>query len=229
MSSVVKIALKTLQTISSSVLNVAAGPKRVTLLVTGLDNSGKTTLLHCMRNYNHCRAFGPGISAASFTDIHFSASDGTQLVINGIDLGGLQYRDHPGGIQQLWRDFLTEPNFGVDGIVFVVDASDAERFAEAGNLLQDLLRVLQDFEMEGGGVVDGKCSNLMPVLVLGNKIDAHGAVSEEDLRGELGLPLPVERGDGQDWETARPVEMFMCSVVMGQGYQDGFEWLARQF
>ena len=75
----------------------------------------------------------------------------------------------------------------------------------------------------------------MPFLVLGNKIDAMGAVSEDELRHQLGLyqttgkvrvltitPLPqftrLSLQGKVPLNDIRPIEIFMCSVVQRQGY-----------
>jgi len=61
----------------------------------------------------------------------------------------------------------------VDGIVFLVDSAEPERFSEAKRELDALLAIEE--------------LSMVPFLVLGNKIDADGAVSEEQLRYKLDL------------------------------------------
>ncbi|OIW30742.1 ARF/SAR superfamily [Coniochaeta ligniaria NRRL 30616] len=104
-----------------------------------------------------------------------------------------------------WRHYFRK----VWGIVFVVDAADRARLPEARAEIDALL------EVEG--------LTRVPLLVLGNKIDLPGAVSEEEFRTALGLYNPpfhmYEKG---------PIKVCMCSVIMQQGYGYGFNWLLKQ-
>jgi GTP-binding protein SAR1 len=110
----------------------------------------------------------------------------------------------------------------VDAIIFLVDSADFERFSESKAELDALLAIEQLAKV--------------PFLILGNKIDAPGAVSEEELRHHLGLyqttgkvrprsssPIPelMSLQGKIPLNDIRPIEIFMCSVVQRQGYGEG--------
>jgi GTP-binding protein SAR1 len=171
--------------------------RKAKILFLGLDNAGKTTLLHLLHD-GHIHQHQPTGHATS-EEMQLG-----NLRITVIDMGGHK------AARQIWRNYYTT----VDAIVFLVDAADPKRLLEAK---QELDLLLQDDAIL-----------MVPILVLGNKIDRPGSLSDEYLRQQLFLGAPTSvHGLGMPYSgPRRPIELFMCSLVKNQGYGEGFNWLA---
>ena len=96
----------------------------------------------------------------------------------------------------------------------MVDAADRDRIAETKKELDSLLEMPE--------------LQTVPFVVFGNKIDKKESFKEEELIEYLGLHFhqtyrkdPKQKNPG-----ARPIEVFMCSVMKRVGYADGFQWLS---
>ncbi|KAL4912796.1 ADP-ribosylation factor family-domain-containing protein [Aspergillus aurantiobrunneus] len=98
-----------------------------------------------------------------------------------------------------------------NGIVFVVDAADADSFCDARRMLWEVLEIE---ELKG-----------VLVVILGNKIDHCNAVSLEEFLGLLGLGEDEAKLDSIRQE--RALEVVMGSVRLGCGTQGILNWLSR--
>lgn len=129
--------------------------KHGTLLLLGLDNAGKTTLLHRLRT-GDIRSFPPTdrphqTDKFSFQGISFQAWD----------LGGHE------AVRHLWEDYVCE----CSAVLFLLDAADSERLEEAGYELDALI---------GQKVVEN-----IPIAVLCNKCDLETAMSSDVIKERI--------------------------------------------
>jgi len=172
--------------------------KKAKILFLGLDNAGKTTLLNRLKT---------GSLKTPMPTVHPSMEE---LIIGKItfqtfDLGGhLQAR-------KVWREYFPQ----VDAIIFLIDSADTERFTES--------------KAELDGLLKNEDLSTVPVLILGNKIDLGSAVSEFQIREYFGLTATTSGKEQSSLkgQEIRPLELFMCSIVFGQGYKEGFAWLSQ--
>ncbi|RMZ83451.1 hypothetical protein DV737_g1576, partial [Chaetothyriales sp. CBS 132003] len=136
-----------------------------------------------------------------------------KLLFLGLDNAGKTTLLHMLKVRKNDRVAVLQPTLHpISGIVFLVDAKDHERLPEAKAEL-DALLAMEDLAKT-------------PFLILGNKIDHPDAIGEEELRHQLGLYQTTGKGK-VPLEGIRPIEVFMCSVVLRQGYGEGIRWLAQ--
>jgi len=170
--------------------------KNATILFLGLDNAGKTTLMHMMHNgrlVQHTPTRNPTSESMTMDRLTFRA----------VDLGGHKEA------RRLWKDYF----IAVDAIVYIVDVADPGRLEESKAEFQTLL-------------VDENLSST-PILVLGNKVDMDGALSEPLFRDAFGLYETSGKEASSLPPHIRPMEVFMCSIVERAGFGDGFKWLSH--
>eukprot|EP00486_Rosalina_sp_Unknown_P004064 CAMPEP_0201576886 /NCGR_PEP_ID=MMETSP0190_2-20130828/22950_1 /ASSEMBLY_ACC=CAM_ASM_000263 /TAXON_ID=37353 /ORGANISM="Rosalina sp." /LENGTH=201 /DNA_ID=CAMNT_0048008269 /DNA_START=135 /DNA_END=740 /DNA_ORIENTATION=+ len=174
-----------------------SGKEAKKLVFLGLDNAGKTTLFQLLRT-------GKLISRLP-TD----KANSDDLVINGIQFKTFDVGGHV-AMRRIWKDYCSD----VDGIVFLIDAADKERFNECNEELNALLlsNELKD----------------IPILILGNKVDKKGSVNEAMLKKYFGMTETTGKDPKKQPEDMRPMEVFMCSLVMkSTGFADGLKWLTN--
>lgn len=167
--------------------------KNAKILFLGLDNAGKTTLLHRLRT-GSVQPFPP--TDRPNLETFRMPSAGSGIAFAAWDLGGHE------AVRHLWEDYACD----ADAVVWLVDATDADRFEEARDELDALV---------AEGTVEG-----VPVAVLLNKCDMEAARRSEEVAAAIGFEELCMR-QGEDY-----MQMFRISVLKGEGYQEAFQWVA---
>mmetsp|Transcript_25865 Transcript_25865/g.46785 ORF Transcript_25865/g.46785 Transcript_25865/m.46785 type:complete len:193 (-) Transcript_25865:401-979(-) len=133
------------------------GDKEARILVLGLDNAGKTTILKKLSNEDITH-----IMPTQGFNIKSLDHDGVKL--NVWDIGGQKT------IRAYWRNYYE----GTDALLYVVDSADKKRAeTEVG---PELGKLLEDDKLAG-----------VPLLVFANKQDLLNALSAKTIADLLGL------------------------------------------
>jgi len=168
-----------------------------TTLFVGLDSAGKTSLTDVLLT-GRMSAYPPTIQPTS-NEVRLGS-----LTLRAFDVGGHEQARH------IWAEYASL----ADGIVFIVDAARWDRFEEAREELQGILG-----QEEVGDT---------PILILGNKIDNPDAADADTLSKELGVDMYRTGPTNENLtQGIRPLEIFMCSLKLRQGYGAGLNWLAQ--
>jgi len=159
------------------------------IVMVGLDSAGKTTVLYRLK-------FNQYISTVPTIGFNCEKIRGTTGKCKGVDfvmwdVGGQEK------LRPLWRAYTR----ATDGIVFVVDSSDVERFDEAKVELHRTLRA----------------HPRVPLMVLANKQDLPGATPINIVQQALDLKGPQ----------MQQCHVIPTCAVIGEGLSEGLEDLYR--
>lgn len=137
--------------------------KEYLILMAGLDETGKTRILECLRPFH--KETSP-IKTIGFDVENFIYKNINITILN---IGG---RDK---IRPLWRHYYENTH----GLIFVVDSFDQRKLIGAKDELWSLL-------------CEVKLTNA-PILILTNNDNVEGALSIEEIVIKLGLNLLIDR------------------------------------
>ncbi|XP_043911404.1 ADP-ribosylation factor 1-like [Protopterus annectens] len=157
------------------------------ILLLGLDAAGKTTILYKLK-------LNEAVTTIPTIGFNVETVEPMRNVSFTVwDVGGQTK------IRSLWKHYFVN----TDGLVFVVDSVDPERFKEAQ---EELLAILEDDDMHS-----------VPFVILANKQDLEGALKPSELVEALGL----RKLQGHEWHVQG------CCAVNGDGLVEGLQRLSE--
>lgn len=101
----------------------------VRVLMLGLDNAGKTTILYKLK-------LGKTEQTVPTVGFNVETIRYKRMVMNTWDVGGQER------IRALWRHYFS----GTDALIYVIDCADTKRFEDAK---KELYKVIKDKELKG--------------------------------------------------------------------------------
>eukprot|EP00753_Platysulcus_tardus_P014272 PLAT4282.1.p1 GENE.PLAT4282.1~~PLAT4282.1.p1 ORF type:complete len:279 (+),score=96.84 PLAT4282.1:117-953(+) len=179
-------------TLVGGLLRMLLSKPRMKLLILGVDNAGKTTVLEQMKGiFSNKEGMPPErITPTLGLNVGRLSIDGCDVECNDVG-GGARFRS-------IWSSYYEDAH----GLLFVVDASDEERFEEAAKTLH---AVLEEEALAG-----------VPLVILANKQDVPGAKSELDISHALRLG-----GCGVE----RPMHIVLASALTCEGLEAAGMWV----
>ncbi len=162
--------------------------KETSILVLGLDNAGKTATLYAMQLGEPMPYTIPTIG------FNIETVKVKNIDIKMWDLGGQEK------FRSLWPHYFEQ----TDGIAFVIDSSDMDRFCI---VKEEIHTLISHKELVG-----------KPFLFLANKQDLPNATSKEILIETLNLNAIKS----SEWY------IIECAATKNERAKIGFEWLANQ-
>ena len=157
--------------------------KEYSFVIEGLDGAGKSSILYYLKSQDK-KASSSSILTVEITYLNYK----------GVNLNISKYS---GKDKDKLRSTLTK----LDGLIFVVDSTDRDKFEDAAKELDKLVH--ED------NMLDCK------ILILANKQDLNTASPP----GEIVERLRCGELKGRDWLVQG------CNIISGEGINDGFDWL----
>lgn len=178
--------------------------EKVNILFLGIDNAGKTTLLNKLKNDTTGTFIPTNHSNTAEVEIG-------NMTASIVDLGGHD------AARMIWKDYF----FSCDGIIFIVDVCDTDRF----NIVKDAFTIVRNISTE----------RLPPVVVFYNKIDKlnHNSFSAENDPQLINMLMNETGICEQDMSSGQPIKTTFVSIAeespsnLSGAMVQSFQWLQK--
>ncbi|RFU80340.1 adp-ribosylation factor 1 [Trichoderma arundinaceum] len=197
--------------------NLVWAKKEIRILILGLDNAGKTTLLYRLKVriptttalcfgsmltwldqigevVTTIPTIGFNVESVTYKNLNFNVWLANKRVSRLQDLGGQT------SIRPYWRCYYAN----TAAVIFVVDSTDIDRLQTAA---EELSAMLNEEELKDAAL-----------LVFANKQDQPGAKGA----GEISEALQLGELRDRNWS------IMACSAVDGSGVNEGMDWLVEE-
>nr|POE73064.1 adp-ribosylation factor-like protein 3 [Quercus suber] len=195
----------------------ATSKEEYSIILLGLDNAGKTTLLEQIKAIYSTDGHQPNLKTVPTVGQNVSLIDLPSCYLRIWDVGGQH------SLRNLWQSYYKSCH----AIVFVIDSSDVgdadieklsqRAAADDGGRLGECKLVLED-------VLQNEDTEGVPVLVLANKQDREDCV--EVIRIKEGLVRKVF--EGEKGSNVRDSRVLPLSALTGTGVKEAVEWLCSR-
>ncbi|XP_055329555.1 ADP-ribosylation factor-related protein 1-like [Paramacrobiotus metropolitanus] len=168
------------------------------ILILGLDNAGKTTLLEQAKAQFNSSYVGLNPKKITATvGLNIGRIDTAGIRLNFWDLGGQEE------LQSLWDKYYSECH----AIIYVVDSGDRNRLNETKDAFATMIHNQH---------LDG-----VPLLLLANKQDIEASMLVAEVKSQLSSV-------GTPYIGRRECLALGCSALTGAGVSDGISWVVEQ-
>jgi GTP-binding protein SAR1 len=172
--------------------------KRGSILLLGLDNAGKTTLLNTLKNDHKIQT----VPTTHSTNEEFVLGN---ITFTATDVGG-----HVPA-RRIWPQYFVS----CDAIVFLVDVSDVDRLEETR---QEYQRLMESAELKSKPILI--LGNKADLIDCSSSTGNHNPVCTEFYLQNY-LNHGILNGDAK----TSKIYTVMCSIKDGYGYEEGLRWL----
>ncbi|EON62339.1 hypothetical protein W97_01560 [Coniosporium apollinis CBS 100218] len=195
----------------------ATSKEEYSILLLGLDNAGKTTLLEQIKAHYSTHAH-PNLKTVPTVGQNVATITLPDLYLKIWDVGGQH------SLRGLWQSYYSSCH----AIVFVIDSTDVgdadiARLA-AGASSADEEGRLEECRLVLEDVLQNQDTEGVPVLILANKQDREDCV--EVVRIKEGLVRKVF--EGEKGGSVRDSRVLPCAALTGTGVQEAVEWICSR-
>ena len=196
----------------------ATSKEEYSILLLGLDNAGKTTLLEQIRAIVGADHHHPNLNTVPTVGQNVSLIDLPDCYLRIWDVGGQH------SLRGLWQSYYSSAH----AIVFIIDSTDIgdaniERISEGDGKKEEEGR-LAECKLVLEEVLQNEQTEGVPLLVLANKQDREDCV--EVVRIKEGLVRKVFEGEkGSNVGDSRVLPL---SALTGTGVKEAVEWICSR-